>query len=282
MTAGAASGYTANGLAYNRFGLGTRPVVVLAGLGMENVPVAGMAAGPLLGPFRCLEPAFDVWFVNRRRDLPTGVTIEGLADDYATWMRDALVGPVDVIGVSTGGSIAQALVLRHPQLVARLVLYSAAHRLGDRGRAFQRELASLARAGRVREVIGETLVVLAVGPGRPRMARLVRPAFRVLAALLPRPGSVADFVATVEAEDAFDVLDRLGAIAAPTLVIGGGRDPFYEADLFEATARGIPGARLLLDPHAGHVPSGPAIRAGLLGFLAASPVGAGSAAPVPR
>jgi len=44
---------------------------------------------------------------------------------------------------------------------------------------------------------------------------------------LLRPGRTqdpVDLLATIEAEDRFDVTDRLGAVTAPTLVIGGERD----------------------------------------------------------
>lgn len=45
-------------------------------------------------------------------------------------------------------------------------------------------------------------------------------------------------IATIGAEDDFDINDRLGEISAPTLVVGGGRDRFYPPELFGATAHG--------------------------------------------
>ena len=59
-------------------------------------------------------------------------------------------------------------------------------------------------------------------------------------------------IATIEAEDAFDVGDRLGEISAPTLVIGGGRDRFYPSELFRETSRRIPNARLLIYENRAH------------------------------
>jgi pimeloyl-ACP methyl ester carboxylesterase len=53
-------------------------------------------------------------------------------------------------------------------------------------------------------------------------------------------------IATIEAEDDFDLGGRLHEISAPTLIIGGGRDRFYPPGLFRETAGGIPNARLLL------------------------------------
>jgi pimeloyl-ACP methyl ester carboxylesterase len=59
-------------------------------------------------------------------------------------------------------------------------------------------------------------------------------------------------IATVEAEDGFDVSERLEEISAPTLVIGGERDPCYSRELFEQTTRGIPDARLFIYRGRGH------------------------------
>jgi pimeloyl-ACP methyl ester carboxylesterase len=53
-------------------------------------------------------------------------------------------------------------------------------------------------------------------------------------------------IVTIEAEDAFDVGERLDEISAPTLVIGGKRDRFYPTELFRKIARGILNARLVM------------------------------------
>jgi hypothetical protein len=52
--------------------------------------------------------------------------------------------------------------------------------------------------------------------------------------------------ATIEAEDAYDLTDRLSGIKLPTLVVGGDRDAAYGAALFRETAEGLPNAKLLL------------------------------------
>ena len=58
---------------------------------------------------------------------------------------------------------------------------------------------------------------------------------------------------------------------SPTLLIAGGRDRFYEPELFEETARLIPGCRLSLHPERGHVTviGSPRAIAEALGFLRA-------------
>jgi pimeloyl-ACP methyl ester carboxylesterase len=69
---------------------------------------------------------------------------------------------------------------------------------------------------------------------------------------ISRSWDPSDMIATLRAEDAFDLRERLGEISAPTLVIGGGRDRFYPRELFEETAGGIPNARLVVYENRAH------------------------------
>ena len=63
----------------------------------------------------------------------------------------------------------------------------------------------------------------------PRSVRgPARPVARLAARSMAR-GDPNDVLVTVDAEDVFDVKDDLARITAPTLVIGGGKDPFYPA-----------------------------------------------------
>jgi pimeloyl-ACP methyl ester carboxylesterase len=55
--------------------------------------------------------------------------IDRLADDAASFIRAMGLGRTDVMGWSMGGMVAQALAIRHPLLVRRLVLCASA--LGD-------------------------------------------------------------------------------------------------------------------------------------------------------
>jgi pimeloyl-ACP methyl ester carboxylesterase len=58
-------------------------------------------------------------------------TIEDLADDTAAFLGSLGLQQADVLGLSIGGTIAQALTLRHPALVRRLVLVGTAPRAGE-------------------------------------------------------------------------------------------------------------------------------------------------------
>jgi pimeloyl-ACP methyl ester carboxylesterase len=89
--------------------------------------------------------------------------------------------------------------------------------------------------------------------------------------LYPGARDLSDLAATLRAEAAFD-LRNLSAISAPTLIINGGRDRFYEPEVIHETARLIPGSHLEIYPNRGHLTVLSDRRAvgAAIGFLAAS------------
>jgi pimeloyl-ACP methyl ester carboxylesterase len=72
--------------------------------------------------------------------------------------------PIDVLGVSTGGSAALQLTADHPGVVRRLVLVSSACRLGPRARHTQRELARYLAEGDLRRGSVAMNTILGTGP----------------------------------------------------------------------------------------------------------------------
>jgi pimeloyl-ACP methyl ester carboxylesterase len=60
----------------------------------------------------------------------TPATMGGLADHAAAFIGALGLGQVDVLGFSIGGHIAQALALRHPELVRRMIIAGSKPRAG--------------------------------------------------------------------------------------------------------------------------------------------------------
>ena len=174
-----------------------------------------------------------------------------LAADYAVALKAAFGGPVDVLGISTSGSVAQQFAADYPQLVHRLVLAGTAHRLGPVARQAQRSSAAFAEAGDYRRSLAASAPTLVESR---TVQRLVVAALWLAAPLvgMGRGWDPSDMIATIRAEDAFDSADRLGEIAAPTLLIAGDRDPNYGMALFERTVALIPDARLVVYRGRGH------------------------------
>ena len=60
--------------------------------------------------------------VGRTQALPAPLTIDGMADQTSALITALHLGPTNVLGWSMGSMIAQALAIRHPNQVRRLVL----------------------------------------------------------------------------------------------------------------------------------------------------------------
>lgn len=225
-----------------------RPLLYIGGL----LPVAGVdsalakrAAGYSA---RSFADAHRVIYVNRRRGLPRGMTIAAIAAEHAEAIG-ALGGPVDVLGVSTGGSIAQQLAADHPRSVQRLVLVSTGCRLSVETRRMQAQVAQHVRAGEP----GQALAALMLGVPSGAGQALARPLAPLAAGLGRNLGDLDDLATTIEAEDGFDLASCGRGIEAPTLIVAGARDRFYPQPLVEETQRLIPGSVLELIPRRGHL-----------------------------
>lgn len=247
---------TVNGttLYYELEGSGPPLAVLHGGLGLDH-HLYRATMGELTEEHRVL------WYDHRgngRSGRPPveSITIEQLADDAAALLDTLDMTPAVVLGHSYGGYVAQELALRHPDAVTALVLVAVGP--GHLGTG---------------EVEGED------GEGPPVPADLAA-AFttpiasdddlrRVFAPVLRHYVHSADldllqedFDRTIVSWEAmvrgFQVLagwssvDRLGRISAPTLVVGGKRDPVLPWPQQVRVAKRIPDAELVLFDDASH------------------------------
>jgi pimeloyl-ACP methyl ester carboxylesterase len=195
---------------------------------------------------------FTIYRVNRKTDLKPGLTtMANLADDYALALEDEFANPVDVLGISTGGMIAQQFALDHPDLLGRLVLGGVAYRLGPLAREAEQRSAEFASRGQYQRSLAAMAPVFVASP---LAQRLVGAMYWLMAPLvgMGRNWDPTDMIATIKAEVAFDIGERLGEISAPTLLICGERDHAFSPDLFRQTAERIPHAHLIVYEGRGH------------------------------
>src|SRR5262245_50062094 len=190
-----------------------------------------------------------VIYTNRRCGLPSGMTIAEMAAEHAQAIDALDVGPIDVVGVSTGGSIAQQLAADYPELVRRLLLIATGCRLSATTRRLQSRVAAHVRAGNRERALASVALGVFLGGGEP-LARLLAP---LMTPLARRVGDLSDLAATIEAEDGFDLARCDGAITAPTRIVAGTRDRFYPRQLLEETQQLIPGSVLHRFPRRGHL-----------------------------
>ena len=173
------------------------------------------------------------------------------ADWLAEWIDAVGIGPCHVVGHSMGGCIAVRLAARRPELVRRLVLVAPAG----------------VPTGRRMVSYGVPLVAASLA---------ATPSFLpVLALDVMRAGPLTILRAARELLTE-DVRDDLQAVAAPTLLIWGDRDPLVPPSLGPAMRDEIADARLVLVGGAGHVPQydrPSQFNDALLRFLAGETVG---------
>jgi pimeloyl-ACP methyl ester carboxylesterase len=257
----ASAGYFHNGLPYNRVGYGPRKLVIFQGLlQVENKPLPALLAPLYSRYYQYLKEDYTTYIVLRKPGLPDGYSLQNMSDDYATMINEELGKPVDVIGVSTGGSIAQHFAADHPDLIRKLIIQSSAYTLSDSTKRIQLRAGDLARQRQWKAAYATMF-------GPMRYSKPVIWIISLLAGMLAAPCDPSDFVVTIEAEDKFNFKDRLAQIAAPTLVAAGDQDPFYPETLFRETAAGIPNARLILYEGKSHPVGGKQFRRDILMFL---------------
>ncbi len=227
------------------------PIAMLAGLSPTTGVDGDWMLRATLAPVAKLAATRRLVLFNRRPHLPRGMTMAEIADEHADAIRAGHASPVDVIGVSTGGSIAQQLAADHPDVVGRLVLVSSACRLSASEKTAQRRVAARIRAGAARKGLA-LLAADLVPSGRWQMPAALL-AWLIGPAVVKHPHDLEDMATTIEAEDGFDLAACRTKITAPTLILAGREDRFYPSELFEETARLIPGSELRLFDGRGHV-----------------------------
>ena len=186
-----------------------------------------------------------------------GYTFHDLTAD-AVALLDALgVDAAHLVGTSMGGGIAMLAALDWPERVASLTLIGTSPGGPGLPPMSPEFLAHVSGAEHpdwsepeaVVEHMLKFLRLNSAGSGHFDEARM-RDALRLDVA---RTVNVASSQINHFAMDVGEpIRDRLGTIAAPTLVIHGDRDPVFPLGHAEALAEEIPGARLLVLKRTGH------------------------------
>ncbi|MGW7028911.1 alpha/beta fold hydrolase [Streptomyces xanthophaeus] len=212
------------------------PLIVLLFTPEAAVPT-GASRRLTLRMLRPFSERFTTHLLIRPPGLPPTTTMARLAAVHADAIRATFSEPVNVLGLSTGGSLALQLAADHPELVDRLVLGGTACTLGPVGRRAQRRYIERARRGeRPSPALAEMLTGSAIG----------RTALGCLLWLMDGRHDHLDAATMLAAEDGFDLRGRLHEIQAPTLLIQGEEDIVYPLDLARQTVNGIPDARLVV------------------------------------
>lgn len=231
---------------YVRFGSGKKHLLMLPGLGDGLRTVKGTAL-PMALMYRKFSKAYTVWMFSRKEVLTQGCTTRDMARDQAMAMDALGIEKADVIGVSMGGMIAQHLAADFPEKVEKLVLVVTAPEQNVMLKESVEEWMDLAKQGDHTGLMESNLRRI-YSEDYYRKNRWMVP----VTGALTKPKSYDRFFLQAEACLTHDAMDRLNAIAAPTLVIGGMEDKSLGVEASGQLAAEIPGAQLKLYEKLGH------------------------------
>jgi 3-oxoadipate enol-lactonase len=185
-----------------------------------------------------------------RSEVPSGpYPIALMASDAAAVLDDAGIESAHVFGVSLGGIIAQEFALQYPEKVRSLILGCTAAGGPTAVRAEPEAIQMLMRREKMgREQAAEAAVPFVYDPATPR-ERIDED----LAIRRPWFPSAEGYAAQLQGILGWEAYSRLGQIAAPTLVIHGESDRLVSPGNARLIAERIPGAKLVMIPHASHL-----------------------------
>jgi pimeloyl-ACP methyl ester carboxylesterase len=225
------------------------PVLLVAGLTADTTAWQ-LQTDFLQRHFRVI--VFDNPGVGQSDGPPGPYTTELFADVAASLLEHLGIARAHVVGASMGGTIAQQLALRRPELVRSLALHCTWGRCDRYLEALFRSWQSYAQAVSPLE-LARQIWLWVFTPGwlarDENVAELERATREH-----PHPQPVDGFVDQAEACIAHDAFDRVDAIAAPTLLTVGDSDLLTPARHTLALKERIPGALLHVWPGMGHAP----------------------------
>ena len=177
---------------------------------------------------------------------PGPYTMSIFAEDVAGLLEELDACPAHILGISLGGMVAFQLVLDRPDLVRKMVVVNSVPELAPRG---------------IKDLLGywQRLAIVRLF-GMEKMGRVLAERFFTEADQEPlrelfvkrwAENHPPSYRAALKAAYGWSVLERLGEIKVPTLVVGADGDYFPTAEKEIYTAL-IPGAELVVVENSKH------------------------------
>jgi aminoacrylate hydrolase len=169
-----------------------------------------------------------------------------MANDAVRLLDHLDIEKVVVLGVSMGGTIAQRVVIDHPERVSALILGMTWARPLEFMRRQHELTRTILRAGGPEALLEGALIRMFT----PRFFEVGQEAIdRMIAGFSGGHEAVAEadvLLAQLDALDKHDAIDQLPQISCPTLVVGGRMDVTVPGFASEEIAGAIPGAELTM------------------------------------
>lgn len=226
---------------YRTYGSGS-PVLGIMGFGLDQrywaAQVPAVAEGNTF-----------ITFDNRgtgRTEGPSVSTVDEMANDALRLLDHLDIEQATIFGVSMGGTIAQRLVVDHPERVKALVL----------GITFARPIEYMLRRHEIAKHLVNSVTPLEFMEAAmlwmfsPKFFEVGRENIERMMAAFSGPGapdtaSPEVLTAQMDALHKHDALDRLSEVSCPTLVFGGKMDMMVPYFASEEIAEAIPNAEFV-------------------------------------
>ncbi|MDF3148654.1 MULTISPECIES: alpha/beta hydrolase [unclassified Streptomyces] len=196
-------------------------------------------------------------FDNRGVGASTGQvpdSVEAMADDAYTFIKALGYDKIDVFSFSLGGMVAQALVVKHPELVRKLVLTGTGPKGGkDMDKVARITYWDILRATLTRSDPKEFLFFNRNATGKPAARAFVN---RLKERTVDRDADIKTkaFQTQLKAIKKWgrSAPDDLSSITQPTLIANGDNDRMVPSVLSEDLHRRIKDSKLIIYPDSGH------------------------------
>jgi pimeloyl-ACP methyl ester carboxylesterase len=224
------------------------PVLLINGLGADHRAWA-LQTDYLRRFFRVI--VFDNPGVGRTTGPRGPYTTELFADVAADLLRQLAIERAHVVGASMGGTIAQQVAVRHPELVRSLVLHCSWWRADSYTAALIRSWQTYAGAAGMLELSRQIWLWVFT----PRFFQERPETFTELEREVRENGqSVEAFCDQAEACIAHQALEEVAQVEAPTLITVGDGDILTPPAHSRAIHERIKGSALHVWPEMGHAP----------------------------
>ena len=247
---GIETGFSKNGLPYARLGANSEILLNIEALSFTNEPPSGFMLKQFMKSAKEFAQFYEVYLVGRKPNQPENYSFDEMADDYAEMIRIEFKKPVNVIGASTGGQIAQYLAANHPDVVKRLIIISASYKVSKEGAEIEKRAAEYFKQEKYGKSLA-TILELIIS------SKFTEAILKFFTRLLGKRfmGDIKypnDFLNEVHGDVKMNFKERLKDISAPTLLISGESDIEYPPELVRETAKGIMNAKVIIYDGYGH------------------------------
>ncbi len=234
---------------YEEVGNGKEPLLVIAGLGCD-VSLWTAVLDKLSQHFKVI--IFDNRDVGRTDYVSAEYTIDDMADDTVRLIRKLGYEKVSILGHSMGGTIAQTIAYRYPEVVDKLIICNSLVKVPTISQT------ALGFAGKIRQFTTDTsLQIQAIAPwvysddylhfdnSLEQLSELMRK--------YPFPQRPDGYLRQLNALNKFDSNGFLHQIKHMTLVIAGLHDLLAPLNQSQTMVDHIPNSQLVVLPGS-HVP----------------------------